>query len=150
MTCPRDMTGSRVHPAAAADMPAVYALRHEVFVLEQQVPAELERDELDETAGHVVALDGTGVVVGTGRVVEESDGVAHLGRLAVRRHARGTGVGVALVRGLEERARASGLRCAVLGAQVHAVGFYQRLGYTAYGEVFDDAGIDHRWMRRDL
>lgn len=144
------MTGSSVRPATAADMPAVYALRHEVFVVEQQVPAELERDELDEAAEHVVALDGTGAVVGTGRVVEEFGGVAHLGRLAVRRPARGTGVGVALVRGLENRARASGLRRVVLGAQVHAVGFYERLGYTAYGEVFDDAGIDHRWMRRDL
>lgn len=130
------------------DVATAYAIRHEVFVIEQGVPLELEQDELDATAVHVLALlDGD--PVGAGRYFVDGT-AAHLGRLAVRVPARGLGAGVALVRGLEDLARSAGLSEAVLGAQVHAVGFYERLGYVAEGGIFDDAGIDHRWMRRSL
>jgi predicted GNAT family N-acyltransferase len=132
-------------------------IRWEVFVVEQAVPAELERDERDAEADHVLArVDG--VATGTGRLLVEPPGfagvdpgfgpVAHVGRLAVRAGARGRGVGAALVRALQSRAGERGLRVVYLGAQVHAVPFYERLGYTAYGEVFDDAGIAHRRMWR--
>lgn len=142
------------------EVQAAYALRHEVFVVEQGVPPELELDELDAQADHFLVRDADGEVVGAGRLVVEPAGfatvepslgpVGHLGRLAVRRTARGAGHGVALVRAIEERARERGLRVVVLGAQTHAIGFYARLGYTAYGPVFDDAGIPHRWMRRKV
>lgn len=128
---------------------AALAVREEVFVLEQGVPADLERDEHDETADHVLAVVD-GKPVGTGRLVVEPGGVAHLGRIAVLPHARGHGLGADIVRALEDTARARGLHTAVLGAQTHALGFYERLGYTAYGEEFDDAGLPHRWMRRAL
>ncbi|MYS48389.1 GNAT family N-acetyltransferase, partial [Streptomyces sp. SID5998] len=77
-------------------------------------------------------------------------GVGSLGRLAVVKEARGLGVGVALVRAVEEAARARGLTAVDLHAQTHALGFYERLGYTAYGPEFPDAGIPHRAMRRAL
>lgn len=136
-----------------------YALRHEVFVDEQGVPEDLERDERDPDADHVLAwLDGR--PVGAGRLVVEPAGhagldpalgpVGHLGRLAVLEAARGNGIGAAMVREIEERARARGLRCVYLGAQTHAVGFYERLGYDAYGPQFDDAGIPHRHMWRAI
>lgn len=136
-----------------------FAVRHDVFVLEQGVPPELELDELDEAADHVLAYAGE-LAVGAGRLAVEPAGfagtdpglgpVGHLGRLAVRREARGSGLGIGLVHAIEARAAQRGLRVVVLGAQTHAVGFYERLGYTAYGEVFDDAGLPHRWMRRVL
>ena len=142
-----------------ADLAEVYRIRHEVFVDEQQVPLELERDELDETADHFLARSH-GRAVGAGRLVVEPPGfadveasagpVAHLGRLAVLGDARGSGLGVGLTRAIEERARERGLAVLVLSAQVSAIAFYERLGYSAYGPVFDDAGIDHRWMRRSL
>lgn len=141
------------------DRAAAYALRHEVFVLEQGVPAELELDELDALADHFVAYAG-GHAVGAGRLVVEEPGfadqdrdlgpVGHLGRLAVSKAARGTGLGVALVAAIEDRAAGRGLAVVVLSAQTHAIGFYERLGYAAYGEVFDDAGLPHRWMSRDV
>lgn len=144
----------------AEEVSRAYALRHEVFVLEQGVPAELELDELDEAADHFVVEDSAGEVVGAGRLVVEPAGfaavepslgpVGHLGRLAVRKSARGGGHGVALVRAIEARARSRGLAVLVLSAQTHAIGFYERLGYQAYGDVFDDAGLPHRWMRRTL
>lgn len=145
--------------AGPEDREAAYAVRFDVFVTEQQVPAELELDELDEVADHFVAFDGD-LAVGAGRLVVEPPGfegtdpalgtVGHLGRLAVRPEARGSGLGVVLVRAIEERAADRGLAVVVLSAQTHALEFYERLGYTAYGPVFDDAGLPHRWMRRRL
>jgi predicted GNAT family N-acyltransferase len=153
--------GTRVVRLAAdrADRDAAYAVRHDVFVIEQAVPEELELDELDETADHFVAYDDDRPV-GAGRLVVEPPGfadsdpglgpVAHLGRLAVRPETRGTALGVTLVRAIEERARERGLRVVALSAQTQAVGFYERLGYTAHGDEFDDAGLPHRWMSRRL
>ena len=143
--------------AGPDDVAAAYAVRTDVFVGEQGVPADLELDALDDLADHLVAYDGDRAV-GAGRLVVEPPGfegsdpdlgpVGHLGRLAVRPEARGTGLGLDLVAAVEARARERGLRVMVLSAQTHALRFYERLGYTAYGPVFDDAGLPHRWMRR--
>jgi len=127
-----------------------WAVRLEVFVEEQCVPVELERDDLDDVATHWLALDDNGSVLGTVRMVEEHGDTAHLGRLAVRKVARGRGLGGALVRAVEDEGRARGLSVCILGSQVQAVPFYERLGYHVYGQEFDDAGIPHRWMRRTL
>ena len=138
---------------AAEDLAAAMAVRHDVFVLEQDVPLDLERDEHDDLAdpacAHVLVLRD-GAVVATGRVLEEPGGVAHLQRIAVRREVRGQGLGVVVVNALEDLGRVRGLTMAELGAQVHALGFYERLGYEAHGDVFDDAGIPHRHMRKPL
>lgn len=125
-----------------------YAVRMQVFVEEQGVPADMELDELDETADHFLArLDGQ--PVGAGRLIVR-DEVGVLGRLAVLPQTRGTGLGVALVRAIEERVRARGLPALELHAQTQAEGFYERLGYRAYGEIGLDAGIPHIWMRKNL
>ncbi|GAA3743271.1 hypothetical protein GCM10022402_23680 [Salinactinospora qingdaonensis] len=73
-----------------------------------------------------------------------------LGRLAVLSQARGVGVGGALAGAVEERARALGLHAIELHAQVHALGFYERLGYTSYGPRFVESGIEHVAMRKPL
>ncbi len=142
-----------------AELKAAFAVRHDVFVSEQGVPADLERDDQDDAADHVVAYDRD-VPVGAGRLVVEPPGfqdadprlgpVGHLGRLAVRPAARGSRLGAALVSAIEDRARSRGLAVMVLSSQTYAIPFYERLGYTAYGEDFDDAGLPHRWMRRTL
>lgn len=147
------VTGVRVIAAGdTAGMAAVHAIRHEVFVVEQGVPADLEWDGKDGRAVHALAEGG-----GTGRLLLGADAAAKnggderlavLGRLAVLRPARGTGLGAQLVRALEEEAERLGLAGVYLEAQVHAIGFYERLGYTAYGPEFQDAGIAHRAMRR--
>ncbi len=132
-----------------AELAAVMRIRHEVFVMEQAVPVELERDEWDEGGEHFLALlDGR--PAGTVRLVVEYPGEAHLGRLAVLPPARGSGLGAALVRAVEERGRERCLDSVVLSAQMQALTFYARLGYTAEGEIFDDAGIPHSWMRKRL
>ncbi|WP_329115984.1 GNAT family N-acetyltransferase [Streptomyces sp. NBC_01465] len=133
------------------DLEACFAVRREVFVAEQGVPEELEYDARDAGALHVLAVGADGPL-GTGRLLTgiEEDGVGSLGRLAVLKAARGLGVGVALVRAIEDAARERGLTAVDLHAQTHALGFYERLGYAAYGPEFPDAGIAHRAMRRPL
>ncbi|MEU6475703.1 GNAT family N-acetyltransferase [Streptomyces sp. NPDC047017] len=142
-----------------ADRAACFAVRKEVFVTEQGVPEEIEYDDLDAVAVHVLAVRADGVPLGTGRLLHgaaaagktgaDAD-VGSLGRLAVAKAARGLGVGAALVRAVEGAARARGLTAVDLHAQTQALGFYERLGYTAYGPEFPDAGIPHRAMRRAL
>jgi predicted GNAT family N-acyltransferase len=131
-----------------AERAAALALRHEVFVEEQGVPVELEVDEHDDDALHLVALDQDRLV-GTCRVVR--DGArAKFGRLVVARDARGAGIGRALLDYAERRSRADGAHEMVLTAQVAAMGLYERAGYTARGDVFLDAGIEHMTMEKAL
>lgn len=141
------------------DLAACFRVRTEVFVGEQHVPPEIEYDACDAGAVHVLAVAADGSALGTGRLLYGPDAagrtdgdpaVGSLGRLAVTRRARGLGVGAALVRAIEDEARALGLTAVDLHAQTHALGFYERLGYTAYGPEFPDAGIAHRAMRRTL
>ncbi|OXY91127.1 MULTISPECIES: GNAT family N-acetyltransferase [Streptomyces] len=143
----------------AADREACFAVRKEVFVVEQGVPQDIEYDAYDAAAVHVLAVREDGVPLGTGRLLYGEAAAAKtggdasvgaLGRLAVAREARGLGVGVALVRAIEEAARARGLAAVDLHAQTHALGFYERLGYEAYGPEYPEAGIPHRAMRRVL
>jgi len=131
--------------ATPQDLPAVFALRHAVFVVGQGVPEELERDELDDVCDHaVVLMDGK--VVGTGRLLP----TATLGRMAVLAERRGQGIGAAVLEVLEERARDRGFAVLELHAQLHATGFYEKAGYVPYGAVYLEAGIEHRSMRKEL
>ncbi|WP_031089960.1 GNAT family N-acetyltransferase [Streptomyces sp. NRRL WC-3549] len=140
-----------------SDLAACFQVRKDVFVGEQNVPEEIEYDSCDATAVHVLAVAADGTALGTGRLLHGADAagrtggdvtVGSLGRLAVVREARGLGVGAALVRAIEDEARTLGLTGVDLHAQTHALGFYERLGYAAYGPEFPDAGIPHRAMRR--
>lgn len=137
-------------PRDEGERRAAALVRHEVFVVGQGVPAELEADGLDAAADHVVARLG-GEVVGTGRLVDGPEPrEAKVQRMAVLPQARGEGVGIALLRALEARARERGAAAVVLSAQLTARGFYERAGYTARGREFTEAGIRHVSMRRPL
>lgn len=125
---------------------AAYAIRWKVFVEEQKVPAELELDEHDATAVHVLAI-AQDQAVGTGRLLC-SGHAGKIGRMAVLAEARGSGAGTAIMAALTEAARELGLTELYLDAQVEARPFYVRLGYVPEGELFVDAGIDHQRMRR--
>jgi len=126
------------------DLAACFAIRRKVFIEEQNVPEELELDELDATAVHLLAIRD-GHPIGTARLLIEGE-VAKIGRVALLPEARSTGAGAALMRAALEELRARGVRTAKLGAQTHAIGFYRKLGFTAYGPEYDDAGIPHRDM----
>jgi predicted GNAT family N-acyltransferase len=140
---------TEVRPARdAAEVRAALDLRHEVFVVEQRVPVEEELDEHDDTALHLVAVEG-GRLVATARVVMDG-GTAKLGRVAVAREARRRGIASQLIELGEAEARARGATRIALAAQTGALALYERAGYTAYGERFMDAGIEHLMMEKAL
>jgi len=154
---PRDKDSDRSDATAAVrvlrvtsdeDREAAYAVRRLVFQDEQHVPLELEFDTDDDRALHLIAKAGD-VVVGTGRLVLHPD-FAKIGRMAVLREWRRHGVGRALLQALMAEAVRSGARRALLHAQVQAIGFYERSGFIAISEEFDEAGIPHRRMEREL
>ena len=131
------------------DLDAAIALRFEVFVDEQGVPRDEELDDHDATARHYGAtVDGA--LIGVARVVDHGAGVAKIVGVAVRRSARGTGVGRVLMEQVLLACRAAGYRAALLDAQCRVEAFYARLGFVPEGPVFLDAGIDHIRMRRAL
>ncbi|HEY3640342.1 MAG TPA: GNAT family N-acetyltransferase [Xanthobacteraceae bacterium] len=125
-----------------------FELRYEVFVDEQGVPRELEVDEFDPCATHLVAIRDD-QVVGTLRMLDH-DGAAKIGRLAVRAAARRTGVGARLMDRAAAIASERGFAEIVLHAQVAVAPFYRRLGYVAEGDRFDEAGIPHIAMRKKI
>ncbi len=128
----------------AEQMAAAYAIRRRVFIEEQKIDPELERDHYDLSALHVLALEN-GRTVGCGRVVLTAAG-AKIGRMAVLAEKRGGGIGRMVLDALVEIARRNGARLAYLHAQVPVEGFYLKSGFHGAGEVFEEAGIPHRRM----
>lgn len=126
--------------------PTLLQIRHAVFVDEQGVPPELEHDEQDADALHLLAMAADGTPVGTARLLPDG----HIGRMAVLAPYRNQGVGTLLLESLITQARQYGLVQVFLNAQLQAVPFYQCLGFQAVGDVFDDAGIPHRRMLMNI
>lgn len=124
----------------------LHAVRGQVFIEEQGVPPELERDAADTTCTHVLARDDTGRPIGAGRMGRDG----RIGRMAVLRAWRSRGVGGTMLRTLLEHARAQGLPEASLHAQASAVGFYAQCGFVPVGGRFQEAGIEHQAMRMTL
>jgi ElaA protein len=123
------------------------ALRSAVFVEEQGVPAHEDVDGRDGEALHLVAVDDTGAVVGTCRLIVDGP-TLKLGRMAVAAAARRQGIGLRLLRLTDAEAASAGVERIVLGAQVSAVPLYEQAGYSTRGDVFLDAGIEHVWMEK--
>ncbi len=129
---------------------AAQRIRTEVFVQEQHIPPELEWDEADRTAIHVVAFNRLGQAVATGRLLQEAPGVARIGRMAVDRMLRGSGVGRQVLQALMAAAAGRGDREVTLHAQRSAKEFYLGMGFVPHGEEFEEAGIAHVEMARAL
>jgi ElaA protein len=124
-------------------------LRRTVFVTEQLCPIEDEPDANDPNALHVCAVvDGS--VIGCARILTADPSVAKIGRVAVSRDARKAGVGASVMRAAIEHIHTLGYRKVYLESQTHAIPFYERLGFVAYGPEFDDCNIPHRKMTLDL
>lgn len=131
------------------EMRAAFAIRRQVFIVEQAVPEDLEVDGLDPECTHLLARDGA-VAVGTARMRTYGPGVAKAERVAVLEAWRGRGLGHLLMDALEAEAGATGHAEVVLYAQVQVVPFYRARGYAAEGPEFEEAGIAHQRMRKAL
>lgn len=131
------------------DIATCRLLRRKVFIEEQGVSETDEVDDKDDEAVHLLAMVD-GQALGTARLLLLGD-TGKIGRVCVLPEARGRGLGAALIRAAVKELQARpGLVRAKLGAQTHALGFYERLGFVAYGPVYDDAGIPHRDMVLDF
>lgn len=127
-----------------------FVVRREVFIREQDVTEDEEMDGRDEDAVHFVAYDGAGEPVGTARLREPEDGVAKPERVAVLDSYRGRGIGRRLMDTIETEARERGCSRAVLHAQTAVEEFYEDLGYRTVSDEFEEAGIPHVEMAKDL
>ena len=121
-------------------------VRTTVFVDEQQVPVEIERDGRDAECIHVLARDLDGHPVGAGRLMPDG----RIGRMAVLRDWRGSGVGGAMLVELMAEARRRGMPEVYLHSQSHAQAFYARHGFAVDGVEYQEAGIPHIGMRATL
>lgn len=124
---------------------AAFALRREVFVWEQKVPENEENDADDLTATHFVAI-AEGEVVGTLRLLDKPEHIK-IGRVAVRAAFRGRGIAKLMMVAAMEHARAQGHERFYLTSQSDKLGFYEKLGFAAFGPEFQDGGMPHRAMR---
>lgn len=131
--------------APTTDIAACRALRRTVFIEEQGVSEADEVDDLDGQATHLLAtLNGR--PVGSARLLTHGH-TGKIGRVCVLPGQRGTGLGAALIRAAVDQFRTMpGITKVKLGAQTHALGFYEKLGFTAQGDIYQDAGIPHRDM----
>lgn len=127
------------------DLEPCFALRRRVFIEEQNVPEEEEWDALDAVAIHLL-MTHEGRPVGTARLIIDGE-TGKIGRVCVLSDMRGTGAGAALMRfAIGHLAARGDLTKLKLSAQTYAIGFYEKLGFSAYGPEYDDAGIAHRDM----
>lgn len=124
---------------------AALALRHEVFVVEQHVPVELEIDADDPDATHFVAIC-EGEIVGTLRVAFKPEH-AKICRVAISREHRGRGIARHLMIVAIDYCKGRGVDRFYLSSQVDKVGFYEKLGFVAFGPQYMDAGIPHLAMK---
>lgn len=130
--------------------PHAQAIRTEVFVTEQNIPAELEWDAADTTCVHAVAYNRFGLPLATGRWVQHAPGIAKIGRMAVIRPLRSAAVGGRVLEALMRSAQQSGNEQVMLHAQASAAAFYRKAGFVDRGPMFEEAGIAHVEMVKPL
>jgi predicted GNAT family N-acyltransferase len=135
----------------AGTLEDAFAVRRAVFIEEQDVDEEIEMDGRDGHATHFVIVDTTSeTAVGTARLRTTDDDTAKPERVAVRQAYRGDGLGQRLMGLIESEARTQGCQRSVLHAQTQVVGFYRALGYEVTSEEFEEAGITHVEMEKQL
>ncbi|MGD8568393.1 MAG: GNAT family N-acetyltransferase [Gammaproteobacteria bacterium] len=129
-----------------ADKKDLIRIRTEVFINEQLVPPDLEWDGYDRDCWQVIARADNGAAIGTGRMLYDG----HIGRMAVLPAYRHQGVGSSLLRKLLDIARQQKLGEVLLNAQIAAVAFYEKHGFTVCSDEFMDAGIPHVTMTKTI
>ena len=130
--------------ALTDDVAQALAIRRIVFIEGQNVPEDSEVDGCDGDALHLL-LEENGTAIGTARLMLDGQ-TGKIGRVAVLSEHRGRGFGILLIEKSRDVLRARGMRQAKLGAQTHAIGFYEKLGFAVQGGEYIDAGIPHRDM----
>lgn len=133
----------RAEPADfVADFDDLRNVREAVFVVEQQIPKDIEFDNIDPSCYHFIARDVHHNAIGTARLSPDQK----LGRMAVLPEWRNKGVGKALLISAIDKARKLGWTEIFLNSQVAATGFYEKAGFVKQGQLFNEANIPHQTM----
>ena len=140
------MRYSLIHTTWQENKSRLSLVRRMVFIEEQHVPEELEWDEFDDTAHHILVCDEADNPIATGRI--KTDG--HIGRMAVLKNYRNRGIGREVLSALTEEATNRKLQSVFLHAQVTAIPFYEKQGFEVTSEEFMDANIPHRTMAKSI
>lgn len=128
----------------------VERLRSEVFVSEQKITLpEIDNEDFD--AIHVFTLnEDKDNVLATCRIFKEENGDWYLGRVVVSKDARGMHLGSKMLEEVHQYLKEDGINRLYCHAQMTAKPFYDYLGYQVKGEVFDEGGIEHVLMYKDI
>ncbi|MGR6980652.1 GNAT family N-acetyltransferase [Testudinibacter sp. P27/CKL/0425] len=124
-------------------------IRKTVFVEEQGFSLEIEVDELESQCEYLT-LYADQQPLATARIYRYADDVYKLQRIAVLKSQRGKALGERLMQEMEQRAAAYGASRTILGAQDSAIGFYQKCGYQVFGDGYDEEGVPHHMMQKQL
>lgn len=130
----------------SAWQPALKQLREIVFIQEQSVPEAIEWDDEDDTAVHLLAIDTAQTALACARILPRG----RIGRMAVLKSHRGSGIGMALLQHALIVCREIGMHQVSLSAQTHAIKFYERGGFKVASEAYIDANIWHVEMELEL
>lgn len=124
-------------------------IRHIVFEAEQGLIDEF--DETDDIATHLMMYDDGEKPIATCRVFPDDERNTYiLGRLAVIKEYRNKNLGSDIMFEAEKYVFGVGGKSIELHAQYQAAGFYEKLGYIKFGEIDDEQGCPHVWMRKIL
>lgn len=130
------------------DFADAFSIRKDVFIVEQNVPEDIEIDEFDSIALHLTLYD-TGKPIASGRIFQKVDSCV-IGRICVLKDYRGLSVGNQLMQHLLEKASELGAKRLELDSQVYAIAFYKKFGFREHGSIFLDAGIEHIKMIKEI
>lgn len=135
----------------SGELSGAHAVRRAVFIDEQGVPESVEMDDKDDEATHFVIYDsGDGQAVATARIRAVDDDTVKAERVAVRADYRDEGLGTWLMEAIEEETRDRSMSTVVLHAQTTVEEFYRKLGYETVSGEFDEAGITHVEMVKEV
>ena len=138
-------------PTTAAELEAYFEFRWRHLRAPWDMPRGSEKDELEETATHLVARTELGEILGVGRVHRTAEGDAQIRYMATHDSHRGLGIGKAIVERLEQIALELGATQVIINARENALPFYQKLGYAVFSDSPTLIGtIRHKLMSKQL
>ncbi len=128
-----------------------FAIREEVFVVEQEVASDEEFDEFEDESQHFVALDDNDDPIGSARWRRTEKGIK-LERFTVKKKLRGKGLGTAIVQAVLDdlKKKAETGTFLYMHSQLDAVPLYAKFDFQKKGDQFDECGIMHYLMWKKL
>jgi len=135
--------------SSTEELEEAFNIRRRVFVEQQGIPEEIELDEYDRVARHIIVKDGDKAIA-TARVQFPEKGIAKIERMAVLKEFRRRGIGSNIILFLSEEFKERKVEQVVLHAQYAVVDFYRSCGFKETGEPFIEAGIRHIKMEKHL